>query len=170
MALEVDLAAAFARFRVVGLWFDPSHLKDDAAAGDERFWWPMCDQWAKDHGRRLKLWAVKGGDRQHAVAWDMSTPTHQALFTAAVEQLDTDITEGTFRFAKSGWLRQHLTAAKAAPNKFGVSMRKDNRESRKKIDLAVCAAGARMMWRSWLLSEIGTGKGTPSDGSVIVMG
>jgi hypothetical protein len=71
----------------------------------------------------------------------------QSLFVPQVEQLAADIEAHTFRFSRSNWLQEHLINAKEAPGKFGVSMRKEHRESKKKIDLAVCAAGGRMLWR-----------------------
>lgn len=168
-AVNLAVVDAMSRYKVLAFWFDPSHTLDDSAEGDERFWWPLCDEWAMKYGRKLKFWAVKTGDKKHAVAWDMSMSTHQATFTGAVEQLDTDIEAGTFRFRKSGWLRRHLENAKRHPDKFGVSMRKDNRESAKKIDLAVCAVGARMLWRLVQLSDIGKRSGTPGRGVITVL-
>ena len=56
--------------------------------------------------------------------------------------------------------------AKRAPGNYGVSVRKDNRESRHKIDLAVCLIGARMLRRIYLLS---TKKGAPGKGRMIVL-
>jgi hypothetical protein len=169
-ALDLAVVDAMSTYKVVAFWFDPSHVKDEDAEGDERFWWPLCDEWAVRYGRRLKFWAVKTGDRRHAVAWDMVTPTHQAMFVAAVEQLDADFQAGTVTYATSGWLRQHLLNARRNPGKHGVSMRKDNRESAKKIDLAVCLAGARMLARLVQLSKIGNQKGAPGKGRVVVMG
>jgi hypothetical protein len=155
-ALDHAVTLAFGTYDVIGFWFDPSHAKDDDAEGDNRFWWPLCDDWMARYGNRLKFWAVNSGDRRHAIAWDMTSPARQSLFVPAVEQLETDIENGQFRFHRSNWLLEHLINARRAPSKFGVSMRKDGRESRKKIDLAVCAAGARMMWRHVQLSRIDT--------------
>jgi hypothetical protein len=58
--------------------------------------------------------------------------------------------------------------ARRAPNRYGVSLRKDNRESAKKIDLAVCAAGARMLWRLVVLSRVSK-SGLPGKGRVIAL-
>ena len=69
-------------------------------------------------------------------------------------------------FFASQWLETHLKNAKRAPGKYGVSIRKEHRESRHKIDLAVCLVGARMLRRTYLLS---TKKGAPGKGRVIVM-
>ena len=168
-AADAAVVDAFATYKVVAFWFDPSHAHDDDAEGDERFWWPLCDVWAKRYGRKLQFWAVKTGDKRHAVAWDMSSRLHQSLFVPAVEQLDADMEAQTLKYTKSGWLQRHLRNARRAPGPFGVSMRKDGRESAKKIDLAVCLAGARMLWRLVELSRVGKRKGAPGDGRVIVM-
>lgn len=168
----VDLAVrkAFADYNVIAFWFDPAHLIDDTAEGDERFWWPLCDEWALRYGRQLKFWAVKTGNTRHAVAYDMAVPTHVQQFTAAVEQLDADMRGATFKFAKSGHMERHLKHARQAPNKYGVSMQKNHRESAKKIDLAVCAAGARMLWRHIQLQKIAAkSKGAPGTGRVVVL-
>jgi hypothetical protein len=94
-AVDHAVIDAFDRFTVLGFWFDPSHAKDDDAEGDSRFWWPLCDEWMARYGRRLKMWAVKSGSSRHAVAWDMSSTTRQAVFVPAVEQLEADLKAGT---------------------------------------------------------------------------
>lgn len=163
-AVDHAVTEAHVVYKVRAFFFDPSHAKDDEAEDDERFFWPLCDEWSKRYGKRYKVWATKTGDKQHAVAWDMTSPTRLAVFVPSVEQLDADIKAGSFRFYQSGrssWLQRHLINARRAPGKFGISMRKDNRESAKKIDLAVCAAGARMLRRTvWLQRKsAGPGKG-----------
>lgn len=167
-AVDHAVTQAFDTFKVIGFWFDPSHAKDENAEGDESFWMPLVDEWMARYGRRLKFWATKTGDRLHAVAWDMATPAHQATFVPAVERLEADMKARNFRFYQaagvegSSWLKRHLEQAKRAPNRYGISLRKDNRESAKKIDLAVCAVGARMLWRIVLLSRVKTGTPGPS--------
>lgn len=168
-AVDNAVIDAMTTYKVVAFFFDPSHAKDDEAEDDERWFWPLCDQWHRRYGRRLKVWASKTGDRQHAVAWDMTSPTRLAQFVPAVEQLDADFQSGEFRFhqlGKSSWLQRHLINARRAPGKFGVSMRKEHRESTKKIDLAVCAAGARMLRRMVLLQRK---TGARGKGRVIVL-
>lgn len=165
-AVDLAVVDAFARFTVLAFWFDPSHAKDDDAEGDNRFWWPLCDVWTQRYGRKLKLWPTRAGDAKHAVAFDMLLPSSQAKFVPACEQLAADIESGLFTFAESEWLTQHLKNARRRPGKFGVGMSKDNRESRHKIDLAVCAAGARMLWRFINLNT----KSSTGSGRVIVLG
>lgn len=151
-SLAVD--KAFADYSVAAFWFDPSHAKDDEAIEKDSFWMPMCDSWATRYGPTLKFWAVKTGDSKHPIVWDMASSARQAQFVPAVERLETDIDSGDFRFATSSALRQHLINAKESPGPHGISMRKDNRMSPKKIDAAVAAAGARMVWRLVLISRI----------------
>lgn len=155
---KVSLAVKdmFERFQVAAFWFDPSHAKDDEAVESDNFWMPSCDDWAELYGHRLKFWAVKSGDGKHAIAWDMASPARQAIFVPAVEQLETDIQDGTFRFAGSTPLKQHLINAKESPGKYGVSMRKENRNAVKKIDAGVAAVGARMLRRLVAMSRVGT--------------
>lgn len=174
-AVDLAVADAFGTYKVVAFFFDPSHAKDADAEGDARFWWPMCDDWAKRFGPKLKHWAVKTGPKQHAVAFDMTTPGSQSAFVPAVEQMTSDVENSSkedllFRFHASNWLQEHLINARRNPlGRFGVSMRKEHRESAKKIDLAVCAAGGRMLWRQIQMSRVNQTKATPGNGRVIVL-
>jgi hypothetical protein len=137
----------FARFRVLGLWADPSHAKDDDA---ERYWDALIDKWHREHSRTLKLWSLKTGMRQHSVLWDMAGPAHQAEFTAAAERFAGDVEAGNLTHDASPALALHVHNARRWPNRYGISLGKSHRESPHKIDLAVCAVGARMLWRLWL--------------------
>jgi hypothetical protein len=170
-AVDHAVIGAFNTYRVVAFWFDPSHAKDDDAEGDNRFWWPLVDEWAVRYGKRLKLWPVLTGPRRHAVAFDMTNPAHQAVFVPAVEQAlaDLESTPPAVLFAESHRLVEHLTNARRAPGKYGVSIRKDGRESRHKIDLAVCLIGARMLWRAVHMSRVGKKQGAPGKGRVVVL-
>lgn len=168
-AVDLAVRAAFARYKVRAFWFDPSHLKDDDAEGDNRFWWPLCDEWMERYGKQLKLWPVKTGPKRHAVAFDMASPANQQVFVAACEQTLGDLEAGSVKWALSSWLREHVVNAKRAPGRFGVSIRKDHRESAHKIDLAVCLVGARMLWRRWQLEQVGGTKGAPAKGRVILL-
>jgi hypothetical protein len=144
----------FSTYKVLAFWFDPSHAKDEDADGDSRFWWPLCDEWSQRYGQRLKLWATKTGDNRHAVAFDMLTQTAQAKFVPAAEQLAADIENGEFRYAESHWLEEHLSnARRRVSDRHGITLGKEHRESRRKIDLAVCAVGARMLWRMYKLQQ-----------------
>jgi len=140
---------AFGMWNVIAFWFDPSDARDDETG--ERFWEPYCDAWAAKYGDKLDkaMHAVKDGDRKHPVLWDMRSPRHISLFTEHAERFTSDVAEGTLRHDGSARLRQHAHNARRRPGKFGVGLGKENRESARKIDAAVCAVGVRMMWRMW---------------------
>lgn len=144
---------AFARFNVVGFWFDPSHTKDDEDG--TRYWDGMLDEVHRAYKDRLQVWAVKTGDRQMSVMWDMTSRDRHGIFVAAaetfIEELEHKDEQGEYRptFTHDGHpaLVQHMQNAYRAPGEHGISLRKEHRESLKKIDLAVCAVGARMLRR-----------------------
>lgn len=138
---------AFAMWRVVGFWFDPSDARDDETG--ERFWEPYCDQWGSRYGDDLEMPAVKEGNHRHAVIWDMRSPSHMALFTEHAERFTSDIAEQHLRHDGSARLRQHAHNARRRPGRYGIGLGKEHRESARKIDTAVCAVGVRMMWRLW---------------------
>ena len=165
-AYDLAVIEAMSTFKVRAFWFDPSNAKDDDSEGDNRFWWPLCDEWSKRYGKHLKCWPVKTGPRTHAVAFDMALSSNQALFVPACEQVAGELAAGTVTFTESSWLREHMVNAKLAPGPFGVSVRKENRSSRHKIDLAVCLIGGRMLRRIYLLS---TKQGTPGKGRAILL-
>ena len=137
---------AFDLWQVVGFWADPSDARDDETG--ERFWEPYIDEWAKRHGRKLRrVQAVKSGPGAHPIVWDMRNPAHQKLFVEAAERFTTDVENGDLSHDGDKLVRQHVRNARRRPNKFGIGMGKEHRESARKIDAAVCAVGARMMWR-----------------------
>lgn len=145
---EIDqrVERVFAGFDVVGFWADPSHTVDDET--QERYWDDLIDEWHRRYRNRLKHWAIpgKGG---HSVMWDMTSPARVAEFTAAAERTVADIEADECRFTWDGdpRLKIHVHNARRYPNRYGVSLWKGHRESRRKIDLAVCMVGSRMMRR-----------------------
>ena len=150
------------RFNVVGFFGDPSHAQDDEDSS--RYWDGLMDTWHQRYKDFLQIWATKTGNRQHSIMWDMSSPLHQAEFVAAAERFVgeaetlNDIEEFDPQFQIDGHpaLVQHLRNAKRYPTKYGVSLWKGAREGSKKIDLAVCAIGARMVRR--MLANVGLEK------------
>lgn len=167
-AVDHAVIEAFASYRVLGFWFDPSHAKDDESEGDTRFWWPLVDEWHERYHRKLKMWPVRSGARRHAIAFDMLLPSSQQQFVPACEQLASDVESGAFRHHGGDRLIEHMGNARRRPNKYGIGIGKEHRESRRKIDLAVCAVGARMLWRQTKLSDA-KGKRAPGQGRVIVL-
>jgi hypothetical protein len=154
--VDHEVRAAVELWTVLGLWGDPSDARDDETG--ERYWEDLLDDWAG-----LQEWAlpaVKDGDSKHAVIWDMRALRHQKLFVEAAERFITDakasgeaVAAGrapAFRHDGHKLLKKHVLNARRRPNKFGVTLGKEHRESAKKVDAAVCAVGARMMRRAWL--------------------
>lgn len=108
------------------------------------------DSWANDFGSRLYVPAT-GGKYAHAVAWDMRS--HVQEFTEACGRTRIDIRERDLTHDGDSRLQRHVLNARRRPNKWGVSISKEGRESPKKIDLAVCAVGARLARRQVLASK-----------------
>jgi hypothetical protein len=126
-------------YNVVALWCDPSHAKDDETM--VAFWDGIIDGWHRDYRRKLRLPA----SRQHATRWDMSDPSHTARFVRGVNRVYADIEAGGLLHDGDARLRAHVLHARRVPSKWGPSIAKNHRESRKKIDLAVAMVGARIM-------------------------
>jgi hypothetical protein len=164
---EVNLKVeeAFDSWDVVGFWGDPSDARDDETG--ERYWEPYLDEWAEKYKKRLKLPAVKTGDGKHLITWDMRSPQHQKVFVEHAERFTSDVRGEALVHDGTRRLRQHVINARRRPNKYGVSLGKENRESRKKVDGAVCAVGARMMWRIAASNRIRSGAAVTRKGVVL---
>lgn len=167
LAVDTAVDRAFEDFRVVAFWFDPSHAKADDSIEDDRFWWPMVDQWHQRYHRKLdkKFWPVKSGDKAHSIAFDMLRPSCQQLFQPAVSQAAEDLEAGVAIHHGGDRLRQHMKNARRREGRYGVTIGKEHRSSRRKVDLAVCFIGARMLMR---LVNLNKPRG-PGKGRVIVM-
>ena len=183
-AVDARVNDAFKRFNIVAFWGDPSHTKDDEDS--TRYWDGYLDRWMQKYAKRSvddkapgrtldpKFFPIKSGHRKHAVMFDMAGPDQQKLFIAAaeefVEAMETlnDIEEfaPTFQIDGHPALIQHLNNAVRHPHPsgWGVSLMKESRESPKKIDLAVCAVGARMLRRVVLNSGVEEEK--PKDNTI----
>lgn len=136
----------FDAYRVVGFFADPSHVLDDESG--ERYWDALIDDWHRRFGGQLEIWADGSSkSRGHSVMWDMTSPVRSEQFTTAAERCAQDIEEQTLIHDGDLRLRTHARNARRYPNKWGVSLWKGHRESKRKIDLAVCMVGARMVRR-----------------------
>lgn len=152
---EVDEAvtAMFDAYKVIAMFADPSDTRDDTG---ERFWEPFVDDWHTRYGPQLKLWSVQSGDRRHSISWDMRSREHVNLFTGAAERFVAEVAAGRFTHDGDMRLRQHVRNARRRPNDYGVSLGKEHRESARKVDLAVCAVGARMLRRLYQNKDTST--------------
>ncbi|MGH3926191.1 MAG: Terminase, partial [Pseudonocardiaceae bacterium] len=133
---EVDAAVqrAFDRWNVLGFFADVKEWE-----GFVKVTWP------ERYADQLEIWAVPSGKDPQAIAWDMRTRVYD--FTMAVELAETEIRERKFTHDGDSRLARHIGHARRKPNRFGVSIGKETPDSPKKIDLAVCAVGARMVRR-----------------------
>lgn len=144
---------------VVGLWADPSHTRDDETMA--LFWDGIIDGWHRDYGRRLRLWANRSRTAGHSIMWDMSDPKHAQEFVEQVGRTTSEVTSRELVHDGDVRLRNHVLNARRMPTKWGFSIGKNHRESRRKVDLAVAMVGARLMRREFL-----NGKRRKSGGGV----
>ena len=166
---EVDgvVGRAFKQYKVLAFFCDPGSGKDDDG---ERYWDPYLDAWGQEHGPKLLLQAVTAGPKQHAVRWDMGNPRHQEEFTDAVKRTHEDILERRLTHDGSKVMRTHVANSRRRTNQWGVTIGKEHRESARKIDLAVCMIGARMLRRKILNSkQYGKRRRSRGKGRVVVL-
>ena len=86
----------------------------------------------------------------------MRSPERSREFTGAAERFLSEMTARRFTHDGDPRLRQHVRNARRRPNRYGVSLGKEHRESARKVDLAVCAVGARMLRRMIQNKDTGT--------------
>lgn len=149
-AVDTAVDDTFGKYKVLAFFADPGSGNDDEG---ERYWDRYIDGWAERYGKRLLLRATKAGTHVHAVMWDMRSPARQELFTAACERVHADVVERQLTHDGAKMLRQHVVNARRRTNPWGITIGKEHRESARKIDLAVCAVGARMVRRMLLNSH-----------------
>jgi hypothetical protein len=137
---------AFQKYRVAGFFGDPSHTLDDETM--DRYWDPLFDKWHLEYRHKLRMWAsgTKGG-KGHSVMFDMSARDNAREFASAVGFTLEEINSASFTHDADARLRRHVLNARRYPVQGFVSIAKDGRESKNKIDLAVCMVGARYVRR-----------------------
>lgn len=134
--------AVMKQYKVVAFFADPSHTREDGTL--DRYWQPLVDEWHRDFGKQLLVWAQPG---KHAVSFDMSNRHGEGKkFVEAAERFVEDVDNGDLLHDGNPELARHVKNARRFPTQHGVSLMKDGPESPRKIDLAVCAVGARMLW------------------------
>jgi hypothetical protein len=157
---------AFARYRVLAFFADPGSGQDDDG---EMYWDTYIDLWGQTWGPKLTLRSVLSGPKAHAVRWDMRDSRNQETFTEAVKRTHADVLERTLFHDGHKVLRTHVINARRRTNRWGVTIGKEHRESARKIDLAVCMVGARMLRRMILNSPKRAKKKTSGKGRVVVL-
>jgi len=146
--VDAAVTGAFERYRVVAFFGDPSHVLDDETM--DRYWDATFDDWHRRYRTKLTLWAKPGKDAGHSVMFDMTSLDNQKRFVEAVGLAEADIEAKALTHDGDARLRNHVLNARRQPTRAGASIAKEHRESKKKIDLAVCAIGARMVRRAYL--------------------
>lgn len=106
--------------------------------------------WPQRYAEDLVLWAVPSGKDPQPIAWDMRTHTYD--FTMACELVEQEIGDGAFTHDGDSRVGRHVRNARRHPNRWGVSISKESKDSPDKIDAAVCVIGARMARRLLLAS------------------
>ena len=137
----------FAKYRVVGFFGDPGHALDDEE--QESMWMPWFDKWHRQYGRKLRVWAQGSArsEKGHAILFDMSARDVSRKFAEAVAYTLAEIRSGAFTYDADARLRKHILNARRYPVQGIVSISKESRESKRKIDLAICMVGARYVRR-----------------------
>lgn len=140
-AVDAAVAYAFDRWNVVAFFADVREWE-----GYTKETWPTL------YGSQLKMWAVPGGKDPQPIAWDMRTRVYD--FTMAAELVRKEIDDAAFGHDGNSVVARHIVNARTYPNRHGISISKETRQSGKKIDAAVCVIGARMVRRLYLGSLI----------------
>lgn len=150
--VDEAVSEAFSTYRVVGFFGDPSHVLDDETM--DRYWDPLFNQWHLRYRSKLRIWAsgTKNSGKGHAVMFDMSARDNAKTFAAAVGFTLEEIKSGEFTHDGDARLRRHVLNARRYPVQGFVSIAKESRESKNKVDLAICMVGARMVRRMLLAS------------------
>ena len=140
---KVDAAVrkAFEDYQVVAFW------------ADVREWESFTrTTWPEDLGDGLILPAVRGqGMSASLVAWDMRSHAYQ--FAEAAETAYDEIQKQAFTHDGSADMGEHVSNCRVNEFKGRFSVKKESPKSPKKIDLAVCMIGARMLYRAVLSSK-----------------
>jgi hypothetical protein len=164
VAVDDVVRQAFSSYRVQWFGMDISPATEDTS--DATYWGPLADDYHRDFGRQLPLWATPGArpargrsrstapTHGHAVKFDMrlSQPggvERNRYFVEMAIQTADDIESTTeaFRvFTHDGdsTLKNHVHHARRYPTQWGVSLGKASRDSKNLVDAAVAMVGARL--------------------------
>jgi len=149
---KVDAAVrrAFEDYQVVAFW------------ADVREWESFTrTTWPEDLGDGLILPAVRGqGMSASLVAWDMRSHAYQ--FAEAAETAYDEIQKQAFTHDGSADMGEHVSNCRVNEFKGRFSVKKESPKSPKKIDLAVCMIGARMLYRAVLSSKEWAARNKPA--------
>lgn len=135
------VAAAFDRYEVLGFFADVKEWESFTKVS-----------WPDRYRDGLLVHAVPSGKEPQPIAWDMRS--HSYDFGLACELTEREILERELTHDGDSRLARHVGNARRRPNRWGsVSIGKESPSSPHKIDLAVCAVGARLVRRQLLASK-----------------
>lgn len=133
-AVDAAVRQAFERWSVVAFWADVREWESFVRVA-----------WPEELGADLICDAVKAGMNASKVAWDMRSHAYQ--FAEAAETAFNEIQERAFTHDGDGELGVHVANCRVSEFRGRFSVKKESPKSPKKIDLAVCMIGARMLYR-----------------------
>ena len=133
-AVDAGVRRAFNTYNVVAFWADVREWESFTRTA-----------WPEDFGDRLIVPAVRGGMSASPIAWDMRSHAYQ--FAEAAETAFTEIQQQAFTHDGDSALGEHVSNCRVNEFKGRWSVKKESPKSSKKIDLAVCMIGARMLYR-----------------------
>jgi hypothetical protein len=133
-AVDAAVAQAFDRWSVLAFFADVQEWE-----GFVKVTWP--DRYRDE----LLVWSSPNTKEVHAIAWDMRTRTYD--FTMAVELAQEEILARKLTHDGDSRVARHVGNSRRRPNRWGVSIGKESKDSPNKIDAAVCVVGARMVRR-----------------------
>ncbi len=140
--IDVDRVVRWARrqYTVLGFFADVEHWESFTKV-----------EWPDVFADGDLIVDAAGGKDPHKIAWDMRTRTYP--FTLACELTQAEIEDGGFTQDGNEVLGRHVANARRRPNKWGISIGKETKDSAHKVDAAVCMIGARMV-RRLVLAEL----------------
>ena len=132
--VDAAVQRAFDRFDVVAFFADVREWESHT-----KVVWP--ERWRDE----LEVWAVPKGRQPEPIAWDMRGKDYE--FTTAAELCEAEIKQHLFTHDGDARLGQHVRNMRRHEGRFGITPRKESKNSAKKIDAGICMIGARMVWR-----------------------
>ncbi|AGK87942.1 terminase large subunit [Mycobacterium phage Severus] len=134
--VDAVVRSAFQRYDVVGFRADVKEFE------------AYVDQWGRDFRRKIKVNATPG----NPIAFDMRGQTKR--FALDCERFLDAVLERELQHDGNPVLRQHILNARRHPTTYdAISIRKESKDSSKKIDAAVCAVLAFGSRQDFLMSK-----------------
>jgi hypothetical protein len=119
--VEAEVAGAFARYKVVGMYADPAKWESYVAG------------WEAKYRKHLKV-----GRAEHPIEWWM-TGGRSALIVRALAQFHSAVIDGELSHDGSSVLTRHVLNARNKRTRSGLQIGKPHPESPNKIDAAIAA-------------------------------